>query len=53
MTKQLPAKILAKEKPSDHPKYYDNKKVIRVEIPDYKKDDSKSFEEIMRAYGKI
>ncbi len=23
------------------------------EIPDYKKDDDKSFDEIMRAYGKI
>lgn len=33
-------KILAKEKPIK-------------EIPDYKKDDDKSFEEIMRAYGKI
>lgn len=40
MTKKLPAKILAKEKP---PK----------EVPDYKKDDDKSFEEIMKAYGKI
>lgn len=37
---KLPAKILAKEKPLK-------------EVPDYKKDDDKSFTEIMRAYGKV